>query len=249
MLSPRLTAKEESAFALAEGVLKLANDLIDADVPDVVVVGARSPKSLGFALLCRSVSNFTGALTMARQNQAMECLTLVRSCFENVLLVAGLCERGAEFVKDMRSDNAANLKAFSKLVRLGPDVVAYTEYIEFIDVQVQRFLAEYAEKKPKKLSLNEASEHFFSAYRHYRALSHDPAHASLSALARHFSPRHKLNVVPPFRPGERVAALDWGCEALLGVCMGVDMLMGGTAQSEAIGAFKKRFVNETSEPA
>jgi hypothetical protein len=46
-----------------------------------------------------------------------------------------------------------------------------------------------------------------------------------------------------------VAALDWGCEALVGVCMGVDRLMGGTAQSEAIGAFKKRFVNETSEPA
>lgn len=249
MLSPRLTVKEESAFALAEGVLKLANDLIDAVIPDVIVVGARSPKSLGLALLCRSVSNFTGALIMARENQAMECLTLVRSCFENVLLVAGLCERGAEFVKEMRSDNAANLKTFGKLLRLGPDVAAYTEYIEFIDTQVQRFLAEYAEKKPAKLKLDEASRHFFSTYRCYRALSHDPAHVSLSALARHFSPHHKLNVVPPFKPGERVAALDWGCEALVGVCMGVDRLMGGTAQSEAIGAFKKRFVNETSEPA
>jgi hypothetical protein len=62
MLSPRLNAKEESAFALAEGVLKLANDLIDAVIPDVMVVGSRSPKSLGFALLCHSVSNFMGAL-------------------------------------------------------------------------------------------------------------------------------------------------------------------------------------------
>jgi hypothetical protein len=161
MLSPRLTVKEESAFALAEGVLKLANDLIDAVIPDVIVVGARSPKSLGLALLCRSVSNFTRALIMARENQAMECLTLVRSCFENVLLVAGLCERGAEFVKEMRSDNAANLKTFGKLLRLGPDVAAYREYIEFIDTQVQRFLAEYAEKKPAKLKLDEASKHFF----------------------------------------------------------------------------------------
>jgi hypothetical protein len=160
---PRLTVKEESAFALAEGVLKLANDLIDAVIPDVIVVGARSPKSLGLALLCRSVSNFTGALIMARENQAIECLTLVRSCFENVLLVVGLCERGAEFVKEMRSDNAANLKTFGKLLRLGPDVAAYTEYIEFIDTQVQRFLAEYAEKKPAKLKLDEASKHFFSA--------------------------------------------------------------------------------------
>jgi hypothetical protein len=48
---------------------------------------------------------------------------------------------------------------------------------------------------------------------------------------------------------KKPVALDWGCEALVGVCMGVDRLMGGTAQSEAIGAFKKRFVNETSEPA
>ena len=249
MLSPRLTVKEESAFALAEGVLKLANDLIDAVIPDVIVVGARSPKSLGLALLCRSVSNFTGALILARESQAMECLTLVRSCFENVLLVAGLCERGAEFVKEMRSDNAANLKTFGKLLRLGPDVAAYTEYIEFIDTQVQRFLAEYAEKKASETQTRRGKQTFFSAYRCYRALSHDPAHVSLSALARHFSPHHKLNVVPPFKPGERVAALDWGCEALVGVCIGVDRLMGGTAQSEAIGAFKKRFVNETSEPA
>jgi hypothetical protein len=156
-----LTVKEESAFALAEGVLKLANDLIDAVIPDVIVVGARSPKSLGLALLCRSVSNFTGALILARENQAMECLTLVRSCFENVLLVAGLCERRAEFVKEMRSDNAANLKTFGKLLRLGPDVAAYTEYIEFIDTQVQRFLAEYAEKKASETQTRRGKQTFF----------------------------------------------------------------------------------------
>jgi hypothetical protein len=28
----------------------------------------------------------------------------------------------------MRSDNAANPKTFGKLLRLGPDVAAYTEY-------------------------------------------------------------------------------------------------------------------------
>jgi hypothetical protein len=105
------------------------------------------------------------------------------------------------------------------------------------------------QRKSQRNSNSTRQANIFSAYRCYRALSHDPAHVSLSALARHFSPHHKLNVVPPFKPGERVAALDWGCEALVGVCMGVDRLMGGTAQSEAIGAFKKRFVDETSEPA
>ena len=248
MLSPRLTAKDESAFALAEGALKLANDLIDAVFPDLLAASPWSPRSLGLTLLCRSVSNFTGALSMARENQAIECLTLVRSCFENELLVAGLCERGPEFVKEMRSDDAANLKSYGELVRGGPDAAAYAKYVEFIDAQGQRFLAEYAEKKLSKLKLAKANKKFFSVYLRYRELSHNPAHVSLSSLARHLSP-HKLNVVPPFKPGERLIALALGCEAILTVCRGVDLLMGGTAKSEAIDAFCERFENETPEPA
>ena len=259
-LSPRLTAKEERAFALAEDVLKLANGLVDAAIAVLAIErDRRNAQSYGIALLCRSISNFQGSLTMARENQAVECLTLVRLCFENMLLVVGLCEGGADFVKAMRGDNAANLASLGKLESLNPDAAANSNYEEFVDAQFKRFSAKY-EEKPKKLELKHAAKNLMAVYRHYRELSHDPAHASLSALGRHFRPVRErtktplkttiaMIVVPPFKRRERLVVLDTACNALLGVCMGVDLLMGGTAQSEAIGAFSKRFVNETSEPA
>jgi hypothetical protein len=84
----RMTAEEERAFAFADDVLKLANGLVDAAIAALAIQrDRRNAQSYGIALLCRSISNFQGSLTMARDNQAVECLTLVLSCLENMLLV------------------------------------------------------------------------------------------------------------------------------------------------------------------
>ena len=65
MLSPRLTAKEERAFVLAEDVLKLANGLVDAAIAVLAIErDRRIVQSYGIALLCRSISNFEGASTI-----------------------------------------------------------------------------------------------------------------------------------------------------------------------------------------
>jgi hypothetical protein len=53
-----------------------------------------------------AIANFKGALTMARHDQAVECRTLVRSCWENLFLVDRLLQHGAAFVKTMRSHEA-----------------------------------------------------------------------------------------------------------------------------------------------
>ena len=110
--SPRppsaFTEAERHAFAFAEEVRGLAVGIVDAAIAEVVFEGGRDPKVYGLALLCRSISNFQGALTMARLDQAVECRTLVRSCFENLFLVDQLRKHGVGFVKAMRSDDAAN---------------------------------------------------------------------------------------------------------------------------------------------
>ena len=260
MLSLRLSAKEERAFALAEDVLKLANGLVDAALAALDTErDRRNAQSYGIALLCHSISNIQGSLTMARDDQAVECLTLVRSCLENLILVVGLCERGADFVKAMRADNVANLGSLVKLENLNQDDAADRNYQGFVDAQIKRFVAQY-EETPKKLELKAAAKNLMAAYRNYRALSHDPTHASLSALGRHMRPVRKRNktplqmtvamiVVPQFKRRERLVVLDQASEALLLVCLYVNLLMDGTAQSESCCAFSKRFVNETSEPA
>jgi hypothetical protein len=131
MLSLRLTAKEERAFALAEDVLKLANELVDAAVAVLDIErDRRNAQSYGIALLCRSISNFQGSLTMARDNQAVECLTLIRSCFENMLLVVGLCEQGADFVEAMRAANVANLDRLKSLRADSDQPVSYPQALK-----------------------------------------------------------------------------------------------------------------------
>ena len=66
------TEAEKRAFAFAEEVHGLAAGIVDAAIAEVVFEGERDPKVYGLALLCRSVSNFQGALTMARLDRAVE---------------------------------------------------------------------------------------------------------------------------------------------------------------------------------
>jgi hypothetical protein len=72
-----LSASEKRAFAFARRVRKQAAAIVGAAVPQVAVEDKTDPKLYGLVLLCRSISNFQGALAMARHDQAVECLTLV----------------------------------------------------------------------------------------------------------------------------------------------------------------------------
>jgi hypothetical protein len=104
---PAFTEAESRALAFAEEVRRLADGVVKAAVAEVVFGDETDGKVYGFALLCRSISNFQGALTMARLDQAVECRTLVRCCFENLFLINKLLENGARFAKTMLSDAAA----------------------------------------------------------------------------------------------------------------------------------------------
>ena len=82
-------------------------------------------------------------------------------------------------------------------------------------------------------------------YSAYAMLAHDAAHASITALKRHYLQGEKglltVEVVPPFKPRERLETLDMACEAILGACMGVSRFLGGTSQNDAILALFERF--------
>jgi hypothetical protein len=62
-------------------------------------------------------------------------------------------------------------------------------------------------------------------YPAYAMLSLDAAYASVTALRRHYRQDHNrrlltVEVVPPFKPMERLATLDMACDAVLGACIG-----------------------------
>jgi hypothetical protein len=72
-------------------------------------------------------------------------------------------------------------------------------------------------------------------------LSLDAAHASVTALRRHYRQDHNrrlltVEIVPPFKPMERLATLDMACDAVLGACIGVRPLTASASFSESIRA-------------
>jgi hypothetical protein len=85
-------------------------------------------------------------------------------------------------------------------------------------------------------------------YPAYAMLSHDAAHASVTALRRHDRQAEKglstIEVVPPFKTRERLQTLDIACDAILGACIGVSHILDGTSQNDALSALVERFVRQ-----
>ena len=85
---------------------------------------------------------------MARHNQAVECRTLVRSCWENLFLVDQLLQDGAGFLKTMRSHEAwGRISLGEALLKHG---VADSPYGQTIRGLIKSERAEFP--RPKKLT-------------------------------------------------------------------------------------------------
>jgi hypothetical protein len=243
-LTPPLSAAEERAFAFAEDVRKQAAAIVDAALTEVTFENNADPKLYGLALLCRSISNFQGALTMARQDQAVECLTLVRSCWENLFLVHRLRQDGARFVKTMRSHEAWDRISLGEWL-LDGHVAADSPFGKTIRGLIKRERVNAPKKMNVKGTATGGVEHMYATY---AELSHDAAHPSVTALERHFrqasNGRWAMDIAPPFKDRERLLTLARACNALLGVCLGVSGLLGGTSQDNALSALWQRSVDQ-----
>ena len=68
---------------------------------------------------------------------------------------------------------------------------------------------------------------------------------AVTALRRHYRQAEKglpaVEVVPSFKPRERLATLDMACDAVLGACIGVNQLLEGTSQNDGLRALFERF--------
>jgi hypothetical protein len=247
----QITQAEARAFAFAEEVVGLAVSIVDAAIADINFEGKGDPKGHGLVLLCRSISNFQGALTMARLDQAIESRTLVRSCWENLFLVDRLLQEGAAFVKTMRSHEAWGGISLGETSLKHP-AVADTPQGQTVRGLINRERVKFP--KPKQIKVSDTAKgDIEKMYPAYAMLSHDAAHPSITALKRHIGPdrdrRLTLDVAPPFKPNERLATLDMACDVLLGACLGVSQLLGGTSQNDALRTLFERFVRQDRRAA
>lgn len=237
---------EARAFVYAETLLGVAIDIVGAANVQITERGAQDPGIIALALLCRSITNFKGAMVMLRERQIVEARTLVRCCYENLLVIAALRERGADFVKDMQNDEAANRKS------LGETVLRITSREGAnLDDGIGRKLRghirtlnkRFPNSRKLKTSKTAAQGVVDLAYGSFLTLSHDAVHPSLTALHRHLRSFREndaailqLDVVPQVAPAELLGTIRSACEALVGVSVTANELVGHTTVSDRLRA-------------
>jgi uncharacterized protein DUF5677 len=236
--------KVESALAFGEKMLGLAIDTVGAVNVTISPLGARDPKIVSLALLCRTISNCRGALIMVREGLVIEARTLARCCYENLIWSAALNERGSEFVTDMLNDDAASRKTLGQVKlklssRAGADSDAE-------DAKILRDLIRQSESKfpdSKKLRVDKTALRgaVELAYATFGQLSLDAAHPTITAIGRHLhsevdgDTRHLvIDVMPDVQERELLRTIWWSCDALLGATVALNEIVGGTRMNDGV---------------
>jgi hypothetical protein len=57
-----------------------------------------------------------------------------------------------------------------------------------------------------------------------------------------------IDVVPAPKNAEVLTTLDWACNAMLGACVGVNQILGGTLAGQQLGHIAERYQALTGRP-
>ena len=207
--------------------------------------GASDEKIISLALLCRTISNFKGAILLVQNQRIVESRLLVRACFENLFYVAAIREKGYEFIKRMVGDDLTHRKsrgesllAVSKKNTLQSEKDWEAPLREFLKETKNKQFQSSASLNPKTISKDGVAA---NAYIFYEQLSSDSAHPTTDALGRYFSSSEEngeivrcFDIDPPVTNESVIQTLHLACNAMLGTLVGVNEILGGTSANDDV---------------
>jgi hypothetical protein len=231
--------------ALARQILKTGHDIFaTANVP-ITAKGYNDEKFLAMALLARTMSNFRGALLLLEHRRVIEGRVITRCCLENSYWIAGLVAEGEKFTREMLHDEIGHRqirgqRLFARGLPLGDKVE------ERLRAWLKNSSKRFKNAKtltPKTVALKTA---IGKSYIFYEQLSSDAAHPSLDALNRHVIPHTPnevggIDVEPVPRDEETAETLEYLCMAVMGVCVGVNEILGGTQGGDSLNALADQY--------
>lgn len=190
------------------------------------------PKLLAVALLSRTLGNFRGAVRLVEQDLLVEARVLTRCCFENQLLIGGLYAKGREFAEQIKADDVAGRKNRLKFIAENDSIFGGLSQ-ETRDEMTRARESLMAAVKGAYLNYKEASAvgPFKEIYLAYSQYSGDSAHATFTALMRHFSfekSSAEFDVVPDPSEDQLDETLHLACVALIGAAVAVNEMCGFT---------------------
>jgi len=215
--------------------------------------GYGDEKFLALTLLARTISNFRGALLLLDNRRVIEGRIITRSCLENVFWVGSLVEEGEKFAREMLHDTMshrqkAGQRIFASGATLGDEVEARLR--EWLRTNSKNF-GNSKQLNPKAVA---DRTDIGRTYIFYEQLSSDSCHPSLDALNRHVMPHTDaeiggVDVEPVPSARELAETLEYLSMAVMGVCVGVNQLVGGTRGGAALNALADRLSDVSNRAA
>jgi hypothetical protein len=203
------------------------------------------PKILALALLARTYMNMKGVIAVAKEGLVVEARTLARSCFENLFLVPNLIEKGDEFVKAMYDHERRSVRSQGEF--LLEDLDDLDPFAAEMATRLRARLREIKDLSPnaKLLHVKDVASGTVlkRAYLFYSQFSTDAAHPTIRALKRHLLQTVEngervlgLDIHPVERGAEVADTVNIACNAVLGVCVAVNQILGGTAANQLLNS-------------
>jgi hypothetical protein len=214
-----------------------------ANVP-ITEKGFADPKYLALTLLARTVSNLKGAKILLDAKRIIEARTITRCCLENFYWTIGLTEQGEAFVQQMRDDE------FSRRKAIGQEIFDSATLDQEVQERFRTFMRNVNKDAFGKKTLNpkavaQIRNDFSRTYMFYSQLSSDSAHPSVTALNRYVvvnpTDGHGFDTEPLVKTPEIVQTYEYLSMACLGVCIGVNQVIGWTEGGKRLNAIADRY--------
>jgi hypothetical protein len=224
------TAAETAWLEFSEKLHQVAFTMLSEPEIPIGPKGSADPKVIATLLLIRTVSNFKGAITLAREGMIVETRTLTRCCVENLIWLARLVAEGDGFVKEMGFDEAESMQKRTKFIlekNLSDETTRAKMKVTWDKFVTQLPKAKIKLLSPKSVTKGGVLENYYLVY---SQLSADAAHPSLTALARYLVPKDAegvrgIAVCPLPRHEEMASTVHHAWLALMGACIAFNQIV------------------------
>jgi len=223
---------------LAEKLRRTGLDILATAQVLVTEKGFADEKVLALTLLARTLSNLKTTLLLLREKQIVEARTIARCCYENLYWVIALAEEGAAFVRKMQQDEITHRKQRGQFM-FDNGIALEAGFDEQLRDWLRNANKAFAKAQvlyPKQVA---AISDIGRSYIFYSQLSSDAAHPSVTALNRYVIPDTAdevggIDVDPVVQDKEVEETLELLCQAVMGVCVAVNEVLGGTKGASAL---------------
>lgn len=230
---------------LAHSMRAAAIQLSQRSCETISHVDEDDPRVVALALLARTLGHLKAIISLTEQGLIVEILTLARSCYENSFRIARLDADGDSFVREMRKEMIAGMRARGRAVLENTSEMppGRAEDIRFLLREIKSKHGGASALAPKEVVKNTSLSESYLAY----LLLSRESHPTLSSLARYLeddgaedgSPIFVLEPIPTTK--ELVDALVLACTATLlsctGICRIIGLIQSPPLLYEAIQAF------------